>query len=429
MAENPWADVDAYVSELLAPHDEVLEAALKTSAEAGLPEIQVSAPQGKLLQILARSIDAQTILEFGTLGGYSTIWLARGLAAGGRLVSLEADPAYAKIAQENIVAAGLAGVVDLRVGPALDLLSGLEAEGIGPLDFTFIDADKANTPAYFDWALPRMRPGGMIVADNVVRDGTLADTKSEDPKVQAQRRLHETIAADPRVDATTIQTVGVKGYDGFTVGTCYGWLRRCCRPCRPSTVVRATTLYRYGREPGRVPRASIGRRLQRGSVAQPLRGRPRRASSFGCVRSTRRGRARRPGRSVGLMWTSFRSRRCRWPRRVSNAVTGDGGNNSLTGTEGGDVMKGLVGNDNINGLGGDDCIRGGPGADKEQGGDGNDQLNGGQKKDKLSAGSGDDLVKVRAGRSDTVDCGGGNDSVRAGRNDKIADNCEKVNFG
>jgi predicted O-methyltransferase YrrM len=217
MAENRWADVDAYVSELLAPHDEVLEAALKTSAEAGLPEIQVSAPQGKLLQLLARSIDAQTILEFGTLGGYSTIWLARGLGDGGRLITLEADVRYAEVARSNIVAAGFADIVDLRVGPALEALPELEADGAGPFDLVFIDADKANTPAYFSWALERTRAGGMIVADNVVRDGTLADAKSEDPKAQAQRRLHETIAADPRVDATTIQTVGVKGYDGFTV--------------------------------------------------------------------------------------------------------------------------------------------------------------------------------------------------------------------
>lgn len=214
---DAWAEVDAYVSELFAPHDEVLEAALKTSAQAGLPEIQVSAPQGKLLQILTRSIDAQTILEFGTLGGYSTIWLARGLGDGGRLITLEADARYAEVARSNIVAAGLADIVDLRVGPALEALPELEAEGAGPFDLVFIDADKDNTPDYFCWALERTRPGGMIVADNVVRDGTLADTKSEDAKVQAQRRLHEMIAADPRVDATTIQTVGVKGYDGFTV--------------------------------------------------------------------------------------------------------------------------------------------------------------------------------------------------------------------
>jgi predicted O-methyltransferase YrrM len=222
MDSERWAEVDDYVGELLAPHDEVLEAALRSSSEAGLPEIQVSPAQGKLLQILARSIDARAVLELGTLGGYSTIWLARALPAEGRLLTVEANPAYAEVAQRNIAAAGLEDVVDLRVGPALEVLLGLEAEDLGPLDFTFIDADKANTPAYFDWALRRTRPGGLIVADNVVRYGTLADAKSEDPKVQAQRRLHELIAAEPRVEATTIQTVGRKGYDGFTIALVAG---------------------------------------------------------------------------------------------------------------------------------------------------------------------------------------------------------------
>lgn len=212
-----WTAVDDFVSALLAPHDSVLEAALDASAEADLPEIQVSPPQGKLLQLLVRAINARTVLEFGTLGGYSTIWLARGLPAGGRLITLEADPDYAAVARQNVSAAGLDEVVDILVGPALDLLSHLEDEQLDPLDFTFIDADKANTPAYFEWALERTRPGGLIVADNVVRDGTLAEAESADPKVQAQRRLHEMISNDPRVEATTIQTVGGKGYDGFTL--------------------------------------------------------------------------------------------------------------------------------------------------------------------------------------------------------------------
>jgi predicted O-methyltransferase YrrM len=164
-----------------------------------------------------RSIGARTVLEFGTLGGYSTIWLARGLPADGRLITLEADPAYAEVARRNVSTAGLEELVDIRVGPALDLLPELAAEGLGPFDITFIDADKANTPAYFEWALDRTRPGGLIVADNVVRDGTLADADSDDPKVEAQRRLHEMIKADPRVEGTTIQTVGAKGYDGFTL--------------------------------------------------------------------------------------------------------------------------------------------------------------------------------------------------------------------
>jgi len=212
-----WSEVDDYIGGLLAPHDEALVAALKASDEAGLPEIQVSPPQGKLLQLLAQAIGAKAILEFGTLGGYSTIWLARGLPADGRLVTLESDLGYAEVAQENIERAGLRDVVEVRVGPALETLPQLDAEGIGPFDLTFIDADKANTPEYFAWVLDHSRLGSLIVADNVVRDGTLADADSGDSKVRAQRQLHEMISADPRVSATTIQTVGGKGYDGFTL--------------------------------------------------------------------------------------------------------------------------------------------------------------------------------------------------------------------
>jgi len=215
--QEQWSAVDEYIAGLLAPHDPALDAALNASAAAGLPAIQVSPPQGKLLHLLARSIGAKTILEFGTLGAYSTIWLGRALSGGGRLVTLEADPDYAEVARENIALANLEDLVDLRVGPALDVLPGLEAEGVGPFDFTFIDADKENSPAYFAWALEHSRSGSLIVADNVVRDGTLADSASEDPKVQAQRRLHEMVAGEKRVSATTIQTVGGKGYDGFTV--------------------------------------------------------------------------------------------------------------------------------------------------------------------------------------------------------------------
>jgi predicted O-methyltransferase YrrM len=217
-----WVAVDEYVSGLLAPHDGALEAALRASAEAGLPEIQVSPPQGKLLQLLARAIGARTILEFGTLGGYSTIWLARGLPADGRLITLEADPAYAQVARRNLTTAGLDDVVDLRVGPALDLLPELAAQPLDPLDLTFIDADKERTPDYFAWALERTRPGGLIVADNVVRDGSLVEAPDEDSKARAQRRLHELIEADPRVEGTTIQTVGGKGYDGFTLALVSG---------------------------------------------------------------------------------------------------------------------------------------------------------------------------------------------------------------
>ena len=217
MADETWSAVDDYVAGLLAPHDEALAAAVRASQEAGLPSIQVSPPQGQLLHLLARAIGAKTILEFGALGGYSTIWLARALPEGGRLVTLEAEPRYAEVARESIARAGLSGLVDLRVGRALDLLPELEAEGAGPFDLTFIDADKIHTPDYFAWALERSHPGSLIVADNVVRGGTLADADSDDPTTDAQRRLHEQIAADPRVTATTIQTVGGKGYDGCTI--------------------------------------------------------------------------------------------------------------------------------------------------------------------------------------------------------------------
>jgi predicted O-methyltransferase YrrM len=217
VSNERWSAVDEYVTGLLAPHDPALEGALSASDAASLPAIQVSPPQGKLLCLLARSIGAKTILEFGTLGAYSTIWLGRALPEGGRLVTLEADPGYAEVARENIARADLEDVVDLRIGVALDLLPDLHAEGIGPFDFAFIDADKENSPAYFAWALAHSRPGSLIVADNVVRDGTLADSESEDSKVQAQRRLHEMIAAEDRVSATTIQTVGGKGYDGLMI--------------------------------------------------------------------------------------------------------------------------------------------------------------------------------------------------------------------
>jgi predicted O-methyltransferase YrrM len=217
MGLQRWSAVDDYVSALLAPHDPALEAALEASAEAGLPPIQVSPPQGKLLELLARTIEAKTVLELGTLGGYSTIWLARALAPGGRMVTLEADPHYAEVARENVARAGLSDRVELRVGRALEALPKLHAEGAGPFDLTFIDADKENSPAYFVWAVEHSRPGSLIVVDNVVRDGTLAEADSDDPKVLAQRRLHEQIAAEGRVSATTIQTVGSKGYDGFTV--------------------------------------------------------------------------------------------------------------------------------------------------------------------------------------------------------------------
>ncbi len=217
MADEAWSAVDDYVAGWLAPHDEALAAAVRASEEAGLPPIQISPPQGMLLHLLARAIGAKRILEFGALGGYSTIWLARALPEDGRLITLEAEARYAEVARQNVARAGLADRVDLRIGPALDLLPELESEGAGPFDLTFIDADKVHTPDYFAWSVAHSRPGSVIVADNVVRGGTLAEADSDDPTTEAQRRLHEEIAADPRVSGTTIQTVGGKGYDGFTI--------------------------------------------------------------------------------------------------------------------------------------------------------------------------------------------------------------------
>lgn len=216
MDRETWAAVDEFVVETLVPDDEALRGALAAAEAAGLPQIQVSPPQGMLLQMLARLQGARTVLEFGTLGGYSTILLARALPEGGKLTTLEANVDYAEVARGSIERAGLADVVDLRVGPALETLPALEDEGAGPFDFTFIDADKVNSPDYLAWALDHSRPGSLLVADNVVRNGTLADA-GDDPAAQAQRRLHQMLATDPRVTATTIQTVGSKGYDGFTI--------------------------------------------------------------------------------------------------------------------------------------------------------------------------------------------------------------------
>jgi predicted O-methyltransferase YrrM len=217
VAQDTWTAVDEYVTSLLAPSDEALDAAVRAGEAAGLPQIQVSPPQGKLLNLLAKTIGARSILEFGTLAGYSTIWLARALPADGRLITLEASPEYAEVAAGSIARAGLGEVVEVRVGPALDQLPQLDADGVGPFDLTFIDADKVHTPDYFAWALEHSRPGSLIVADNVIRDGRLADLSDDDPPIAAQRRFHEQLAAEPRVEATTIQTVGSKGYDGFSL--------------------------------------------------------------------------------------------------------------------------------------------------------------------------------------------------------------------
>ncbi|MFE7399571.1 O-methyltransferase [Streptomyces sp. NPDC057557] len=210
-----WTEVDDYFNGLLVGPDEALDAAVEASDKAGLPAIQVAANQGKLLNLLARLQGARTVLEIGTLGGYSTIWLARALPEGGKVVTLEADPAYAEIARANIERAGLANVVEIRVGRALDTLPELVAEGHGPFDVVFIDADKPSNPDYLAWSLKLTRPGSLIVADNVVRDGEVVDGGSDDPKVQGVRRFTELVAADPRLSATALQTVGSKGYDGL----------------------------------------------------------------------------------------------------------------------------------------------------------------------------------------------------------------------
>lgn len=217
VSQETFSAVDAFIGETLVDEDEGAQAAWDAAAAAGLPQIQVSPPQGKLLQLFVRLLGAKSVLEFGTLGGYSTILMARALAAGGRLITLEANPDYAEVAGASIERAGLGEAVDLRVGPALESLPTLAEEGAGPFDLVFIDADKANTPNYFAWSLERTRPGGLIVADNVVRDGALADPSNRDPAIVAQRQLHETLASEPRVEATTIQTVGSKGYDGFLI--------------------------------------------------------------------------------------------------------------------------------------------------------------------------------------------------------------------
>jgi predicted O-methyltransferase YrrM len=217
MNDAPWTAVDGYVTELLVRPDSALDAAMEASVEAGLPAIAVTPPQGKLLQILARGQGARNVLEIGTLGGFSTIWLARGLADGGRITTLEIDPRHAEIATANIARAGFADVVQVRLGPAIDTLARIAEEDGGPFDLIFIDADKASTPEYFDRAVKLSRAGTLILVDNVVRNGGLADGASEDPSIRGVRRLHEQVGSDPRVSATTIQTVGSKGYDGFLI--------------------------------------------------------------------------------------------------------------------------------------------------------------------------------------------------------------------
>jgi predicted O-methyltransferase YrrM len=222
MPDTPWADVDRYINATLIGEDEALSGAIRASEQAGLPPIHVTPAQGKLLHLIARLQGAREVLEIGTLGGYSTVWLARALPAGGHLVTLEAEPRHAEVARANLRRAQVAPAVDLRVGRAQDLLPALAAEKRPPFDLIFIDADKAGIPEYFAWSMRMSRVGTAIIVDNVVRKGAILDAASADPDVQGVRRLNEMLAADRRVSATTVQTVGSKGYDGFTLAVVLG---------------------------------------------------------------------------------------------------------------------------------------------------------------------------------------------------------------
>lgn len=222
MSEETWAAVEKYVDGLLIPSDPVLEAAVAASEAAGLPDIAVTSSQGKLLYLLARLQRARRILEVGTLGGYSTIWLARALPEDGSVVTIESEKQHCEVARVNVERADLSALVEFREGKALDVLPELAAEGLEPFDLVFIDADKENTEAYFRWALRLSRVGAAILVDNVIRQGKVAEPETDDAPVEGMRRFFEMLAAEPRVTATTIQTVGRKGYDGFTLAMVVG---------------------------------------------------------------------------------------------------------------------------------------------------------------------------------------------------------------
>jgi predicted O-methyltransferase YrrM len=217
MNEDQWSLVDQYIVSLLVPTNEALDRALSTSDEAGLPPISVAPNQGKLLQLLAGMSGASRILEIGTLGGYSTIWLARSLPSDGALVTLELEPHHAQVARKNLDDAGVGSLVDIRVGPAAASLLELIEADVAPFDFIFIDADKEGYPEYLELSLRLSHSGTIIVADNVIRDGEVVNPKSTDPRVQGVRSFLERAAANPRLDGTAVQTVGSKGYDGFAL--------------------------------------------------------------------------------------------------------------------------------------------------------------------------------------------------------------------
>jgi len=217
-----WAAVDRYLAGLFAPHDEQLDAAVRANRKAGLPAIDVSPLQGKFLYVLVQMTQAKRVLEIGLLGGYSTIWMARALPKDGRIVTLEYEPRHAEIARANLRNAGLDAKVDIRVGPALSTLPKLEAEGAGPFDLIFIDADKENNPPYLEWALKLSRPGTVILVDNVARHGKVIKAKSKSPDIVGTRRCLEMMAAEPRLSSFALQTVGVKGLDGFAMAVVRG---------------------------------------------------------------------------------------------------------------------------------------------------------------------------------------------------------------
>ncbi len=221
MTQEQWSKVDDYLNGIYASDDAALEAAVAAGKAAGLPDMAVSTSQGRLLHILAKSVRASRALEIGTLGGYSAIWIARALAEGGRLISLEREPRFAAVATSNLAQAGLEGKVEVRIGDALDLLPQLAADG-SSFDFTFVDADKVKIAEYFDWAVTLSRPGALIVVDNVIRAGRVIDAQTADPSVRGVRRFNSQLGSDRRVLATTIQTVGAKGYDGFTIAMVVG---------------------------------------------------------------------------------------------------------------------------------------------------------------------------------------------------------------
>ncbi|MET3545406.1 MULTISPECIES: O-methyltransferase [Paenibacillus] len=216
---NPvWEQVDEYIVDRLCPNDRVLDEVIVANRKADLPEIDVTANQGKFLQLLVQIKGAKRILEIGTLGAYSTIWMARGLSEGGRIITLELSPHHAEVAKKNIARAGLEQTIEVRTGDALEQLAQMEKEGVEPFDLIFIDADKPNNPNYLRWALHFSRPGTVIVGDNVIRNGEIADRHSTDPRVQGVRTFYDMLSGHPNISATALQTVGSKGYDGFMIG-------------------------------------------------------------------------------------------------------------------------------------------------------------------------------------------------------------------